>query len=70
MGSVTLDKAQTNLSNLIDDAIKGKEVVITKDSKPLVKLIPVSQAKAQPVFGSTKGMISMSDNFDATLEDF
>jgi prevent-host-death family protein len=70
MSTVTLDRAQANLSALIKDAIRGKEVLITKDGKPLVKLVPVSQAKPCPVFGSAKGMISMSDDFDAPLEDF
>ncbi len=70
MGTVTLDLAQTQLSDLIEDAIQGKEVVITKDGKPLVKLVPVSKSKPKPVFGSAKGLISMSDDFDAPLEDF
>ena len=70
MSTVTLDIAQANLSDLIEDAIRGKEVFITKDGKPLVKLVPVSQPKPRPVFGSAKGLISMSDDFDAPLEDF
>jgi len=70
MSSVTLDIAQAKLSDLIEDAIRGKEVLITKDGKPLVKLVPVSQPKPRPVFGSAKGQISMSDDFDAPLEDF
>jgi prevent-host-death family protein len=70
MSTVTLDIAQANLSDLIEDAIRGKEVFITKDGKSLVKLVPVSQPKPRPVFGSAKGLISMSDDFDAPLEDF
>lgn len=70
MSTVTIDIAQMHLSDLIKDAISGKEVVITKDGKALVKLVPVSQPKPQPVFGSAKGFISMSDDFDAPLEDF
>ena len=70
MSTVTLDIAQANLSDLIEDAIHGKEVFITKDGKPLVKLVPVSQPKPRPVFGSAKRQISMSDDFDAPLEDF
>ena len=70
MSTVTLDIAQANLSDLIEDAIHGKEVFITKDGKPLVKLVPVSQPKPRTVFGIAKGLISMSDDFDAPLEDF
>jgi antitoxin (DNA-binding transcriptional repressor) of toxin-antitoxin stability system len=55
---------------LIQHAIDGKEIVITKDGKPLVKLVSVSQPKPRPIFGSAKGPVSMSDDFDAPLEDF
>ena len=70
MSAVTLDIAQAHLSDLIEDAIQGKEVVITKDGKAVVKLVPVSQPKPLPIFGSAKGLISMSDDFDAPLDDF
>lgn len=70
MSTVTIDIAQAHLSDLIEDAIHGKEIVITKDGKPLVKLVPFFQTKSRPIFGSAKGMISMSDDFDAPLEDF
>ncbi|MBW2076781.1 MAG: type II toxin-antitoxin system Phd/YefM family antitoxin [Deltaproteobacteria bacterium] len=70
MSTVTIDIAQAHLSDLIEDAIHGKEIVITKDGKPLVKLVPFSQPKQRPIFGSAKGLISMSDDFDAPLEDF
>jgi prevent-host-death family protein len=70
MGTVTLDKAKANFLALIEDAIRGKEVLITKDGRPLVKLVSVSQPKPRPVFGSARGMISLSDDFDAPLEDF
>jgi prevent-host-death family protein len=70
MSTVTLDIAQAHLSDLIEDAIQGKEVVITKDGKAVVKLVPVSQPKPKPIFGSAKGLISMSEDFNAPLDDF
>lgn len=70
MSTVTLDNAQTNLSALIDDAIHGQEVVIAKNDKTYVKLVPVESSKPYPVFGSAKGLITMSDDFDDPLEDF
>lgn len=70
MNTVTLDIAKAHLSDLIEDAIQGKEIVITKNGKPLVKLVPITQPKQRPKFGSALGLISMSDDFDAPLEDF
>ena len=64
MQQVTLDHAKERLGDLIEAAVKGDEVVITKGDRPVVKLVPVAGTKAQPKFGSAKGLITMSDDFD------
>ena len=70
MHQITVEDAKSNLPDLIDTAINAEEVVITKDAQHIVKLVPVSQAKPRPQFGSAKGLISMSDDFDEPLKDF
>jgi prevent-host-death family protein len=70
MYQVNLDEAKTHLPDLVEAVIKGEEIVITKDGQPVVKLVSVSQTKSRPQFGSAKGLISMSDDFDQPLEDF
>jgi antitoxin (DNA-binding transcriptional repressor) of toxin-antitoxin stability system len=55
---------------LIDAAVSGEEVVIAKDDRHIVKLVPVSLEKKRPRFGSAKGSIQMSDDFDESLQDF
>lgn len=70
MPQVDIDEAQTHLPDLVEVAMSGVEVVITKDDRPLVKLVPLAQAKPRPQFGSAAGLITMSDDFDAPLEDF
>lgn len=70
MHQVNIEEAKTHLPDLIDAAIKGEEVVIAKDEQHPVKLVPVSRAKPRPQFGSAKGLITMSDDFDEPLEDF
>ena len=70
MQQVTLDDAKRKLGDLIDAAVKGDEVVITREDRPVVKLVPIAGIKAQPRFGSAKGLIAMSDDFDEPLEDF
>ena len=67
---VTLDDAKKKLDDLIAAAVKGDEVVITKEDRPVVKLVPVARTKAQPRFGSAKGLITMAEDFDEPLEDF
>ncbi|MGF1476577.1 MAG: type II toxin-antitoxin system Phd/YefM family antitoxin [Geminicoccaceae bacterium] len=39
---VTVHKAKTQLSKLIEAALAGEEVIIARGSKPVVKLVPVS----------------------------
>lgn len=86
MKPVTIAEAREKLSELIDAALRGEEVTITLDdqrseqassveksviSESVVKLIATSTAKRYPAkAGSAKGMVWMSDDFDAPLEEF
>ncbi|HEY3139446.1 MAG TPA: type II toxin-antitoxin system Phd/YefM family antitoxin [Blastocatellia bacterium] len=70
MHQVTIEEARNHLPDLIDAAVKGEHVVITKDSRHSVKLVPVSKSKPRPQFGSGEGLITMSDDFNEPLEDF
>ena len=65
--AIDLKQAQAHLADLVK---QGEEVILTDDGEPVAKIIPISKAKAQRQFGSAKGMITMSDDFDEPLEDF
>ncbi len=69
MHQVNIEEAKSNLPDLIDAAVNGEEVIIAKDEKHLVKLVPISAVKRRKS-GSAKGLITMSDDFDEPLEDF
>lgn len=70
MYQVPLEQAKAQFSKLIQEAIKGQEIVITENNVPLLKLVSISKSKPRAQFGSAKGLITMSDDFDAPLEDF
>jgi prevent-host-death family protein len=70
MHQVNVEEAKKQLTDLIDAAVEGEEIVIAKDAQRRVKLVPVYPTKARPQFGSAKDLITMSDDFDAPLEDF
>lgn len=70
MHEVDLKEAQIHLSDLIDEAIKGEEVVISKGERPVVRLVPLEHDGGRPIFGSAKGLIQVSEDFDAPLDDF
>ena len=70
MRQVTLDEARSQLSDLIDEALHGADVIITRNNEPVIKLVPLSSVKPRPQFGSARGLIHMSEDFDDPLEDF
>ena len=60
--------AKAKLPSLVRETLAGDEVIIARDNKPLVKLVPLSAGRWKP--GSAKGQIWMSPDFDAPLQDF
>ncbi|MEI6045961.1 MAG: DUF2281 domain-containing protein [Chloroflexota bacterium] len=64
------DEAKARLFDLIEAALKGEEVYIAKDERQVVRLISVEPPKLHRQFGSAKGLLTISANFDAPLEDF
>ncbi len=72
MQLVNLADASKHLPELIEAAIDGEEIIITKDEQPVVKLVPVPPVKKRrPAKGGTaKGLITIADDFDEPLEDF
>ena len=71
MQTVTVKEAAEKLTDLIDAALRGEEIVITKDDKSVVKLMPTQPVKRYPAkAGTAKGQVWMSDDFDEPLEEF
>ncbi len=70
MHQVNIHEAKTQLSKLIQEALDGEEVVIARNSKPLVRLEVLQSAKKQRRIGGLKGVvINISDDFDEPLDD-
>ncbi len=70
--TVNMHKAKSDLSRLVVQALAGEEVIITRDGKPVVRLVPVRHER---VPGLAKGKIRIAPDFDAplsqeTIEDF
>lgn len=60
-------EAKAKLSELLEKALLGEEVILAKDHRPIAKLVPLAPAKRMP--GTGKGGW-MAPDFDDTLEDF
>jgi len=66
MQTVNIHDAKTNLSKLIEKAMKGESFIIAKAGRPMVKVVAIDQAEtAKPRIGFMKGRLKAPDNFDA-----
>jgi prevent-host-death family protein len=67
---VNVAEAKAQLSDLIDAAVRGEEVVIARRNVPLVRLAVVDSARVRPKAGKLKGVIWTSFDFDEPLGPF
>jgi prevent-host-death family protein len=71
MTQVNIAEAKVRFSELVRKALAGEEVIVAKDNKPLLRLVPVrakSGKTRRP--GSAKGQVWMAADFAAPLDDF
>jgi len=62
--------AKTHLSALIEQVLHGEEVIIAKAGKPVAVLSPYTGSKQKLEFGSMKGKVIMTPDFDELPESF
>ena len=70
MYQIELDKAKTQLETILQTALGGDEVLITRDAEPVLKLVPVQKPRLRRKAGTARGLISMTEDFDDPLDDF
>jgi len=68
MPTVTIEDAQAKLPQLIEELGLGEEIIITRNSQPVAKL--VSQPPPQPIFGRGKGKVLIVAEDEEHLKDF
>ncbi len=66
---VSLYEAKTHLSELVEQAAQGREIVITKSGKPKARLVPLAPKDTRHLrkYGLGKGRGWIADDFDAPL---
>jgi prevent-host-death family protein len=71
MSKFNIAEAKSRFSELVQKAMLGEEVIIAKDNKPVLKLVPLEQPRQPRKPGSGKGQIlHIAPDFDATPEVF
>jgi len=63
MMTITIHKAKTNLSKLIERACRGEEVVIARGPNPVVRLVPIAGARGSRKPGALKGKLKVGPEF-------
>jgi prevent-host-death family protein len=72
MASFHLQEAQIHFPELIEKVVRGEEVIILRDNKPVAKIVPEpSLPRPQRKLGQQAGVVLyMAPDFDAPLEEF
>ena len=65
MSQFDLAEAKARFSELVQKAMLGEEVIVAKENKPVVKIVPLKPPTRKPGTG-----IWMSPDFNAPLDDF
>jgi len=68
MVTVNIHEAKTQLSKLVDRAVKGEGFVIAKAGKPLVKVTAVNAPATPQRLGFLAGEINVPDDFNSMGE--
>ena len=64
---LNLYEAKTHLSELVERASRGEEVVIAKAGQPKARLVPVAAPTRARKPGLWKGRVRIGSDFDAPL---
>lgn len=69
MDAINIYEAKTRLSQLVDQAVAGQDVVVSRHGKPLVRITRLQVAPRRIRFGVLKGRVRIAADFDASLPD-
>ena len=69
MESVNIYDAKTRLSQLVDQAASGHDVIVSRNGKPVARITRLESAKRPIKFGVLKSKVTIAADFDAPLSD-
>ncbi len=70
MARIGMHEAKTHLSQLVERALDGEEIVLTRRGEPAVRLVPERGGGFAALAGVWKGRVSIADDFDELPEEF
>lgn len=69
MEKVNIHDAKTRLSQLVERAEAGEEIVIARAGRPVARLAPLASRKAARKLGLLDGRFRIPDDLNAPLPD-
>jgi prevent-host-death family protein len=67
--TVNIYEAKTRLSQLVDKAASGEDVVVSRNGRPLVRITRLDPPQRRIRFGLLEGKVQVPADFDAPLSD-
>ena len=65
--TINLYQAKTHLSELVERAAGGEEIIIAKAGRPRARLVPIAEQEAPRIAGGWEGQVWIADDFDDPL---
>ena len=70
MAQFGMHEAKTNLSQLVERAEAGEEIVLARRGRPVARLVPVVHTSSlAAVHGALRGQIELGEDFDDLPDD-
>jgi prevent-host-death family protein len=70
MTQVGMHEAKTKLSQLVERAEAGEDIVIARNGKPVARLVPVAAtASIADLRGAWRGRVEIAEDFDDLPDD-
>jgi prevent-host-death family protein len=63
-------QAKTKLSQLVNEARSGKQVILMNRGEPVAMVVPIPKSRRPRKLGFLKGKIKLMKGWDEPLEDF
>ncbi|MFH8840700.1 type II toxin-antitoxin system Phd/YefM family antitoxin [Streptomyces sp. NPDC017868] len=63
-------EVKSHFSKILEAVATGEEVIISRSGEPVAKVVPPAGRSRRRDFGSLKGRVAVSDDFDDAPEAF
>jgi prevent-host-death family protein len=67
--TIDISEARARFDEVLSSVEEGTEIIIAKDEKPVVRMVPVSSPIKKRKPGLGRGEVWMSEDFDDPLPD-